>query len=77
MELYNQLQSMPADDPDLVSEEEVESVIHSLPLKKAAGPDRLTNEHLKFGSPLLPLFCLIYLMPSWPLATFQLSFSMD
>ena len=31
------------------------AVIHSLPLKKAAGPDQLTNEHLKFGSSLLPV----------------------
>ena len=29
-------------------------MIHSLPLKKAAGPDRLSNEHLKFGGPLVP-----------------------
>ena len=45
---------MPADEPDLVSEEEVRLIIHSLPLKKAAGPDHITNEHLKFGGSVLP-----------------------
>ena len=30
------------------------AVIHSLPLKKAVGPDKLSNEHLKFGGTALP-----------------------
>lgn len=47
------MHSLAADDPDL--EGEVELIIHSLPLKKAAGPDQLTNEHLKFGSSVLPV----------------------
>ena len=54
LESYYTTQSMPTDEPDLVSEEEVSSIIHSLPLKKAAGPDRITNEHLKFGGSVLP-----------------------
>ena len=54
LESYHTTQSMPADEPDLVSEEEVRSIIHSLPLKKAAGPDHVTNEHLKFGGSILP-----------------------
>ena len=39
LESYHTTQSMPADEPDLVlvSEEEVRLIIHSLPLKKAAG----------------------------------------
>ena len=39
----------------MVTEEEVEPVINSLPLKKAAGLDHLTNEHLKFGGTNLPI----------------------
>ena len=54
LESHHTTQSMPADEPDQVSEEEVRSIIHSLPLKKAAGPDRITNEHLKFGGSVLP-----------------------
>ena len=79
LELYTQLQSMPAEGPDLVTDEEIESVIRSLPLKKAAGPDRLTNEHLKFGGPLLPTinFYPIYLIPSWLLVIVGPHFSMD
>ena len=30
------------------------AIIHSLPLRKAAGPDHITNEHLKFGGSELP-----------------------
>ena len=45
---------MPADEPDLVLEEEVKSIIHSLLLKKAAGADHITNQHLKFGGSMLP-----------------------
>ena len=49
VESYLQIQSLPADAPDPISEEEVAAVIHSLPLKKAVGPDKLSYEHLKFG----------------------------
>ena len=52
-ESYYPTQSMPVDEPDLVSEEEVRSIIHSLPLTMAAVPDHLTNEHLKFGGSML------------------------
>ena len=52
---YHCSQSLPADEPDLVSEEEVVAIIHSLPLWKAAGPDHITNEHLKFGGSGLPM----------------------
>ena len=54
-ESYSHIQSLPADVSDHVSEEEVAAVIKSLPLKKEAGPDQLTNKHLKFGSSLLPV----------------------
>ena len=42
--------SLPTDDPVLVEEDEVEAIVRSLPLRKAPGPDHITNEHLKFGS---------------------------
>ena len=45
---YHRSQSLPAIEPDLVSQEEVVVYTHSLPLRKAAGPDHITNEHLKF-----------------------------
>ena len=50
---YRRSQSLPADEPDMVSEEVV-AIIHSLPLQKAAGPDHITDEHLKFGGSRLP-----------------------
>ena len=56
---YHRNQSLPAIEPDLVSQEEVVVFIHSLPLRKAAGPDHITNEHLKFrssGLPTMPFF---------------------
>ena len=68
-ESYSNIQSLPADVPDHVSEEEVAAVIYSLPLKKAVGPDQLTNEHLKFGSSLLLVISSHYLMPFCYLAT--------
>ena len=55
MDLYTHIQSLPTDFLDMVTEEEAESVIISLPLKKAAGPDHLTNEHLKFRGSNLPI----------------------
>ena len=61
---YHHSQSLPADDPDLVvSEEKVVAIIHSLPLKKAPGPDHVTNEHLKFGGSvfLTALFNAVFL----------------
>ena len=51
---YSRLCSLPPDAPDLIVADEVEAVIRSLPLKKAAGPDHITNEHLKFGGSMLP-----------------------
>ena len=64
---YRYIQSPPSGTPDLVSEE-VTAIIHSLPLRKSAGPDRLSNKHLKFGSSVLPavlavIFNTILLFP--------------
>ena len=59
--VYCHIQSLPADTPDLTSVEEVTTIIHSLPLRKAAGPDRLSNEHLKFGSAVLPAVLAVIL----------------
>ena len=66
VESYLQIQ------PDSFFEEEVAAVIHSLPLKKVVGPDKLSNEHLKFGSTaiLTRLFNAILLSSHIP-ATFR------
>ena len=47
------LSTTSTDEPDLTDAEEIKSIIQRLPVKKAAGPDKLTNEHLKFSGPLL------------------------
>ena len=55
-EISNQLQSIlhtSPDTPEFFTEEEVSANIHSLPSKKAAGPDKITNEHLTFAGSLL------------------------
>ena len=55
-EISNQLQSIlhtSPDTPEFFTEEEVSANIHSLPSKKAAGPDNITNEHLTFAGTLL------------------------
>ena len=54
MDSYLDIRSHHSDMPDPISEDEVATVIRSLPSRKAAGPDHLSNEHLKFGSHLLP-----------------------
>ena len=41
------------DTPEFFTEEEICANIHSLPSKKAAGPDKITNEHLTFAGSLL------------------------
>ena len=47
------LEATPHSEPDLITEEEVASVISSLPSEKAAGHDHLTNEHLQFSPPAI------------------------
>ena len=37
-----------------MEEEEVGALVRALPLRKAPGPDHITNEHSKFGSSKLP-----------------------
>ena len=60
--------SLPTDDPVLVEEEEVEAIVRSLPLRRAPGPDHITNEQLKFGSS--NLFLLFFSIPSSCLGTY-------
>ena len=51
-ETLHLLRNLPDVEPDLISTDEIESVIFSLPRGKAAGPDNLSNEHLIFSHPL-------------------------
>jgi hypothetical protein len=47
------ISDIPNPEPDWVTPEETSNIIHSLPRNKAAGPDRLTNEHLSFADDTL------------------------
>ena len=38
-------------EPELITMDEIEVLISALPLRKAAGHNNLTNEHLKFAPP--------------------------
>ena len=62
-----------------ITEDEVTAAIQSLPLQKAAGPDQIQPEHLRYGGDLLvqyvtALFNLIIshkfsytnFFPTWP-----------
>ena len=61
---YINIQALPSDTPDLVTVDEVAAIIHALPRRKAAGPDRLANEHLRFSSSVLStLLSTIFIMP--------------
>ena len=40
--------------PEPVTAEEISTIIQALPLRKAAGPDQLVNEHLLYAGPILP-----------------------
>ena len=52
LELANS--SEPDPDPPVVTAEEISTIIQELPLRKAAGPDQLVNEHLLHAGPILP-----------------------
>ena len=54
LNVFQSLSTLPSDDPDVFVEDEVAAVIKSLPLRKSAGPDHITYEHLIYAGPILP-----------------------
>ena len=52
-DLFRLLGNTPQTEPDSATPEEVEAIISSLPLGKAAGYDHICNEYLRFADPLL------------------------
>ena len=50
----NSIKSFDPEPHDPVTEEEISTIITSLPPKKATGPDNLANEHLVYGGAVLP-----------------------
>ena len=54
LNVFQSLSTLPSDDPDVFVEDEEAAVIKSLPLRKSAGPDHITYEHLIYAGPILP-----------------------
>ena len=59
LNVFQSLSTLPSDDPDAFVEDKVAAVIKSLPLRKSAGLDHITYEHLIYTGPIMPKFLTI------------------